>query len=262
MLYITTALLAEAKPIVDTYKLKLIVQAPFAIYRGENLTLVITGMGSAKALMGTTFMLTRFTPALSDVVINFGIVGSTYPIGTPLLAHSLGCDTHTYYPDMRVVHPFVETALFTSNVPHVGTSIHESVDMEAFYVMQAALYFVTSSQIAIIKVVSDNFSDAIPSKEYVGALLKPHIQDALAYAQALEASLPQPLMFSATLHAQIQQLTTALMLTKAQQDTLNDALKGYILQHGKEPLLPMHCSTTHKKEQKDAYAKLLKQFFT
>jgi hypothetical protein len=264
MIYFTIALLAEAKPLLSLLKLPLVRQSPFAIYGDEDYTLIITGMCSQKALMATTHLLTLYPPSSADVLVNFGLAGATteFEIGELVSISSLRdkVSDKIYYPDMRLSHPYNELALTTVN--DVQTEIEEDitcVDMEAFFVYEASLLFLKSSQILFFKLISDHFSANIPSKDQVNGWISPHLEVFIALIQNHQSKLPRKLNFSPQLQIEYDKTIEVLKLTVSQINQLNDRLKGYILKHQKEPLLPKHLPefTQHKKEQKDAFNKLI-----
>jgi len=264
MIYFTIALLAEAKPIIKELKLPLQQQSPFQIYGNEDYKIIITGMGKDQALMATTHCLTKFAPNNSDILVNFGLAGAQneFEIGSIVLANTL-IDTQTqkkFYPDMRLIHPYKEVALTTVNEvqTHAQKSI-QAVDMEAFAIYQAALLFLKSSQILTFKLISDHFSATIPTKDSVSQWIEPHVKSLLQLLETYENKLPKKLSFSTQLQHEINQTISVLKLTTSQENQLNDRLKGYLLRHHKEPLLPKHLPefTKHKKEQKDAFGKLI-----
>ena len=264
MIYFTMALLAEAKPIIKTLKLSLSEQTPFQIYSNEAFTLIITGMGKDNAFIATSHLLTKYPPSSSDFLVNFGIAGGIqkHEIGSMVLVHTLTDkkSLKSFYPDMRLVHPYKEVVLTTvDEVQITADTTIEVVDMEAFAVYKAALFYLKSSQILSFKVISDHFSATIPSKEQVYDWIEPHVNTLMSLLENYQSKLPQKIIFSPTLKAEIDKTLTVLKLTKSQENQLNDSLKGYILRHHKEPLLPKHLPefTQHKKEQKDAFAKLI-----
>lgn len=264
MMYFTMALLAEAKPLIKDLKLTLTQQSPFQIYSNEMIKLIITGMGQEQALMATTHLLTKYPPTDRDLVVNFGIAGAAkdFTIGELVVAHTL-LQQHSgkkIYPDMRLTHPFKELVLTTVNQVQTQDDPQlQAVDMEAFGVVQAALLFIKSSQVFVFKVVSDHFSATIPSKEKVAQWMTPHIEMLLALLDNAQHKLPQKLHYSPTLTQEIHKTIAVLKLTQTQANQLHDRIKGYILKHGKEPMMPKHLPEMiqHKKEQKDAFNKLL-----
>jgi len=265
MIYFAIALLAEAKPLIKKCKLTLEQQTPFQIYSNESFRVIITGMGKDNALMATSHLLTRFPPHSSDILINFGLAGAKedYEIGTLVLAHTLtDKSSHkSFYPDMRLIHNYKELALTTVTEPQTTIDENiEAVDMEAFGVYQAALLFCKSSQILTFKLISDHFSAVIPSKEQVNTWIEPHLESLLLLLENYQSKLPNKLKFSPLLAGEIAKTVTTLKLTTSQENQLNDTLKGYLLKYNKEPMLPKHLPelTLHKKEQKDAFSKLIK----
>lgn len=264
MIYFAIALLAEAKPLIKGSKLSLEQQAPFQVYSSDSYRVIITGMGKENALMATSHLLTRFPPHSNDLLVNFGLAGAKedYEIGSLVLAHTLHDkkSQKRFYPDMRLIHNYNELALTTVEKvqTHPDEKI-EAVDMEAFAVYQAALLFCKSSQILTFKLISDHFSAIIPSKDQVNSWIEPHLQELLLLLENYQSKLPKRVSFSPLLSEEVKKTVATLKLTTSQVNQLNDALKGYLLRHKKEPLLPKHLPelTQHKKEQKDAFGKLI-----
>ncbi len=257
------ALLAEAKPLIKDLKLTLQQQTPFAIYANEDVMLIISGMGPDQALMATTHLLTKYPASPRDIIVNFGIAGAIkdYKIGEIITAHTIkNRQNRKFYPDMRLSHPFKEVVLTSLDSVQTQESADiQAVDMEAYGVCQAALNFVKSSQIAVFKVISDHFSAAIPTKEQVYDWIQPHIEILMALLDNAQTKLPDKLSYSDTLQAKIEKNIMTLKLTQTQANQLHDRIKGYILRHGKEPMMPKPLPemTQHKKEQKDAFNKLI-----
>lgn len=264
MIYFTVALLAEAKPFIKTLKLSLRDQTPFQIYSNEHFKLIITGMGKDNAFIASSHLLTKFPPSTKDVLVNFGLAGAqtNFEIASIVLAHTLTDKSSgkTFYPDMRLIHPYKEVNLTTVN--EVQTSAEkniEAVDMEAFAVYKSALFYLKSSQILTFKLISDHFSAKIPSKEEVNDWIEPHVNTLLALLENHQSKLPEKIIFSPVLQSEIDKTITVLKLTTSQVNQFHDALKGFVLRNHKEPLLPKHLPefVQHKKEQKDAFAKLI-----
>jgi hypothetical protein len=221
-------------------------------------------MGSDKALMATTHLLTQYPPSSQDILVNFGLAGAQkgFEIGEMIVAHTIISTTRQtkFYPDMRLAHPYKEVTLTT--VGDVQTEANpniEVVDMEAYSVYQAALLYLKSSQIVTLKVISDHFSSTIPTKEQVAQWIAPHLELLISLLENYQAKLPKKLHYSQALQIEVDKTVTALKLTTSQANQLHDQIKGYILRQGQEPLLPKHLPefTQHKKEQKDAFAKLI-----
>lgn len=264
MIYFSIALLAEAKPFIESEKLSLIQQTPFHIYANVSYTILITGMGKQNALIAVSHLLTKKIFGNDDILVNFGLAGAVedFEIGSLVLGHSLHekSSGKTCYPDMRLSHPYTEAKITTVN--EVQTSIDkdiELVDMEAYGVYQAALFYLKSSQILTFKLISDHFCKDIPSKEQVYNWVTPHVAPLLSLLENYQNRLPSKVKFSATLQGEVDKTVVTLKLTTSQENQFNDALKGFILRENKEPLLPKHLPefSTHKKEQKDAFSKLI-----
>jgi adenosylhomocysteine nucleosidase len=101
---IIMATLLEAEPFITALALEKQADEPCPVYRGENLSLVISGIGKANAALATTFACLTFRPGL---ICNLGAAGATGD------SSALG----KFYQIDKVVEP--DRPNLRSNVPHV-----------------------------------------------------------------------------------------------------------------------------------------------
>lgn len=262
MLFFVVAFAHEAKAVIKHYNLTRIEPSPFALYGNGNVALIVSGMGASSALIATTHLLTRFNATQDDTLINLGICAATenFSLGQTLIAHTISdnASQKNIYPDLRFSHPFHEVHLYTANQPQdQPLPKAEAVDMEAFFVLQAARIFLPTSKLFIAKVVSDHFDTAVPDKTKVHTWMSALLEDILPIINAMQTEKSQAIHYTQTLQTELDKLSTALQLTQTQSHLLLSHLNYYILRHHKEPLLPKYIQQTHKKEQKDAFNKLL-----
>lgn len=169
MICITTALIWEAKPIIEFYSMKLYHESPpFKVYRGEDIVLVVSGTGKVNAATATAHVLTLLDNLDDWAVVNIGICGTrskNLPIGMPLLINRV-IDNGTgreFFPDILLDHSMKEGNIMTydrvidedADVPH-DTQL---LDMEAAGFFEGAAHFLPPHRIQAIKVVSD-YADA------------------------------------------------------------------------------------------------------
>jgi nucleoside phosphorylase len=76
LIYIITALKAEATPLIGHLNLEKIRSKPFEIYSNQNIILIISGIGNINIAIATTYLLSTFQTAKSDKIYNIGICGS------------------------------------------------------------------------------------------------------------------------------------------------------------------------------------------
>lgn len=74
MIFITAAMVSEARPIIDRFSLKINgSENRFRIYENESIKLIITGVGATKAMIATVYLLTRYGAKKTDCLLNLGI---------------------------------------------------------------------------------------------------------------------------------------------------------------------------------------------
>lgn len=172
MIYIFTAIYAEAKNIIKHYDLKLQQRAgglKFDIFANEDIRLLITGTGAVNAAAAVGNAGGVFDIGEHDVIINIGScampgqkAGNVYIINK-ITEEATG---RTFYPDMLMKTGLDEAEAFTVSKPFIrggGSERPESgvygkvvYEMEAAAIYQAASFFVGPDRISFIKIVSDN----------------------------------------------------------------------------------------------------------
>lgn len=184
MIYILTALYAEAKPLIRHLQLKKKKGlGPIQVFASDTIVLTVSGPGPLSAAIGTTFMLSTHPPQPNDLLINFGICGTKsdrFSIGETVIVHKLidAVTMGSYYPDMLVEHPFQEATLQTFPSPvDSGTPMQaELADMEGTGFYEAASKFLGPHRIVLVKVVADR--------------LQPHTVNIEAVTRLCENALP------------------------------------------------------------------------
>lgn len=185
MLLFTCALHAEARPIIDRFKLKK-VAAPFEFFKNDDIALVVSGIGKENMMMATTFLATLHKN--SDLIINLGIAGAkNLNIGTLALINKI-IDKETqreFYPDILVINHFLETQITTLNNPcKDSTQIEtELVDMESSAFFVASSKFFSPHQIVVLKIVSDNLDIDFIKKEFVSSLVANHFNEIVEFLE-------------------------------------------------------------------------------
>lgn len=192
MIYLITALDAEARPLIEHYRLKRIHDLPYPVYVGESVMLLVMGMGKTNALMALSALLGYRIPQQSDLLINIGICAApkSYTIGDILIAHQIRDADRRYYPDILYSHPWHETSLICADAP-VSEPAPFPVDMESAAVFQAASRFFKLHRLAFFKIVSDHFDPGSVSKEGVIDLVRSRLGD-IDHLVALMNAIPSP----------------------------------------------------------------------
>jgi len=175
MTYILTALKSEADPIIDFFHLKKIDDKKFQIFTNEKITLIISGIGKIESAIATTYLL----PKPNSILINIGICGSPKHKKGELFQIKKIIDKSS----TKVVHLKGKYIFNTQSITCCDTPQNDKikfknslVDMESFGFYKSAKKFVKDENIYLIKVVSDNISNNILTKNEVYDLIYMHLK--------------------------------------------------------------------------------------
>jgi len=93
MVFIVTALMIEAAPIIEYFKLKRDMNShEYAIYRNESIALIISGVGKIKSAMATVYLYCTYKATKNDYILNIGFCGAgnaRYELGTMLIINKV-----------------------------------------------------------------------------------------------------------------------------------------------------------------------------
>jgi adenosylhomocysteine nucleosidase len=163
---IITALPAEARPFIDSFKLRHLEARGLRLYGNDRFLLLQTGVGKLKAAAATAALL-QSRPEIG-AIINTGIAGGTGAKGTAVLGHHIvdtasGAQWFPHLPPRRITAPLTSAAVHTVDVP--CTDYREDVifDMEAAAVFSAASAYLSTDAMHCIKVISDNEAHSVNS---------------------------------------------------------------------------------------------------
>lgn len=154
---IQTALKQEAAPIISYFDLKKVVsEHAYPLYQNDNLFLAISGTGKLAAAGTLSFIVAKYCNQ-TPILINFGIAGGKYEIGTPFLISSISdhASMQREYPSFAYELPIDFAPLITVDQPETSLMAETLYDMEASGFFHAAKKLTTLEYIAILKVVSD-----------------------------------------------------------------------------------------------------------
>jgi nucleoside phosphorylase len=173
MRYIVTALKSEAQPIIDHLNLQ---KDSNNIYKNSDTKLIISGIGKLNSAIATTNLLSTNILADDDMILNFGMCGSSYhEVGTLLNINKIidRCSD-------KVVHLKEQNGITISCYDKAQKDLKDqTLDMESFGFYQASKKFIKVENIKIIKIVSDKIDDTILSPKEVYNLIQPHIKSFL-----------------------------------------------------------------------------------
>lgn len=235
MTYFITALDAEARPLIEHYRLKRITPLPYTLYQGEDTVLLVTGMGKINALMALSAFLGWKIPTDEDILMNIGVCGApiSYKIGEVLLIHQIIDQDRCYYPDILYPHLMKETSLICVDAPQSHTS-EFPVDMESASIFKAASRFFKLHQMAFIKIVSDHFTPQSVTKEEVIKQITANLSTIENLRHHFQSIQNSNALFTCEERGDIEAFKTHF--TKSQGDALEDALCFFRLKDRSMPL--------------------------
>ena len=168
---LVVALPAEARPLIDHFKLKTAETEFYRVYRAGSVALVETGIGKLNAAGATaaTLVNLRQEQNITPVCINVGLAGAARPLGTLLCAHSVVDQANgkkwfpqlTWQSNQALQLPAIRIA--TVDVPEQRYTRDLAFDMEASGFYSSASKFTSLEFIQSLKVVSDNPENCISS---------------------------------------------------------------------------------------------------
>lgn len=230
MTYLITALDAEARPLIEHYRLKRDHSLPYTLYKNDDTLLLVSGMGKMNAAMAVSTLLGWRIPGDEDILMNVGVCGApkSYKIGEALLIHQIIDNDRHYYPDILYTHPLQETSLICVDTPQSELSDYP-VDMESASVFKAASRFFKLHQMAFIKIVSDHCTPESVTKEQVIEQIASNLSAIESVRHHLQSIQNENTLFTREERCEIEVFKTHF--TKSQGDSLEDALSFFRLKN-------------------------------
>ena len=165
MLCLVIALLAEARPLISHARLKKIDGHPYRLYEGEQLRLIVSGIGKVAAGSAVAYQQALLEEPIA-AWLNVGVAGHhSEELGSALLAYKVidEATDKTFYPTFSSPPPCDTTQLITVDQVQGGYPDHSGVDMEASGFCATAQRFTSSELVHCLKVVSDNPQSTVSS---------------------------------------------------------------------------------------------------
>ncbi len=159
-LFVFSALECEAKTLINQFQLKKdSARHPFSIYKNDNMSLTVTGIGKVSMAAGVAYTMAISAKPLLPIMVNIGIAGhKSKPVGTLLLASKLvdAESGKSFYPQLMGAGWPETSQLKTTALPNTQYSDECLNDMEASAFYEVAVRFSSSELIHCLKLVSDN----------------------------------------------------------------------------------------------------------
>lgn len=229
MLIITTAYHREAEALIEHFSLKQ--NRSFnvrPIFESDSIRLVVTGIGSLNAAIGTTIACADVDPLYPLAIINFGICGGmpNEKIGALFQINKImsAAARKSHYPDMMLRFGLPESGLETREQAFIyNESIPLTaplVDMEAFGFFEAARAFVPSSRIFIFKLLSDHGASLEDIKSEISRLLTAQHDQLVRVIEQIESYLNARTEMTREQIKLLQDLRKFLSLSESQYQQL------------------------------------------
>ncbi len=243
MLYLCTALYAEAAPFVEALSCKKDPAYTHSqVFVSEEALVLVTGSGSLSAAIALTEVLAKCPPHEGDLLINIGICGCTdcsVPIGQLCRIPKVTDATtgYDYYPDLLYRHNLPEFPLVTSPTPvliqaDAGTP-HKLYDMEAAGIFLAARRHFLAHSMYFYKIVSDHCSGTNHlTADGISELVRTHVATVLSELRGIPAVSTAHSAFSPEEEHFIQMLSETLQCSVTMASELRKLLLYYKLEHG------------------------------
>ena len=159
MIYLHVALPAEARPLLDYYRLRALdSDGPFRLYANGEMRLVVSGIGKMATAAAIAYTQAQFAGEKGPW-LNVGIAGhASARIATPLLVHKAidQANERVYYPVFAFTPPCASTCIYSVDRPTDSYPQDAACDMEASAFIETAQRFVPAELAHSLKVVSDN----------------------------------------------------------------------------------------------------------
>ena len=187
MIYFICAFEAEARALIDYYKLQKEPSLPYPLFFNDEMVILVSGMGQENAKNSTDYLLSRYPHKNDDVLINLGICAAKekFPIGSLLCVQTLQNESESF--ELKHLNSALEKAsCFSSEQALSQASETDIAEMEAISIYKAASASFAPSKIIFLKVVSDHFKPFKIKKQFIIDLIKPHIKAIDAHIQQIQ----------------------------------------------------------------------------
>ena len=182
------ALRAEARPLIERYRLDADSDGPFRTYRGGGRCLVISGVGKEAAAAATAHL----DDGPFGIWLNVGIAGHRDRAPGDLVRASRitdGASGERFYPSLLGLGHIESSGVTTVETPEGEFSSSDVYDMEASAFFVTAVRASTADLVQAVKIVSDNRDTGTGalSGPKVSALIRDNLDAIDAVVTHLEA---------------------------------------------------------------------------
>ncbi len=178
MVYFICAFEAEARALIDHYRLQKDLSQPYPVFFNEDKVILISGMGQENAKKAAEHLLSRYPHGNDSVLINLGICAAQekFPIGSLLCVKSLHNESESF--EFKNVDSALEkVSCFSSEQALTQASNTDIAEMEAISIYKAVSTSFAPYKISVLKVVSDHFKPFKIKKQLIIDLIRVHLKE-------------------------------------------------------------------------------------
>jgi adenosylhomocysteine nucleosidase len=241
MINIVVALPAEARPLLDHFRLRdKQADTAFPVYRNTGMALIVAGPGKVAAAAATAVLAGSGKTRTTAAWLNIGIAGHAHhAIGSGYIAHRItdnATGTHWYPPQILDLSIPTDN-LCTVDRPEDNYPAAALYEMEASGFFPVACRFSSSELVQCFKVISDN--RAQPTTAVTAKLCEQLISGRLADIDQLVKALADMADEYASWHAShpdLEQLSGRWRFTVSQQHQLDHIARRWKVLAPEQPL--------------------------
>lgn len=191
MLRFVVALEAEARPLVDCFRMEPAGEGPFKVFRGDAVWLIVSGQGKAASAAATAYLHLFTGGAMGSAWLNVGVGGhGRRPVGESFIAHKItdSASGASWYPQLVIDAPRPTAPLLTVE------RVEEEYSPPWIYESEAAGFFPTACRFSLaelvhcFKVISDNPDTTLSrrtSSSTIEKLIEQSLEEIGAFGQDL-----------------------------------------------------------------------------
>lgn len=251
MIYIITAMYAEAHPFITRFQLKKnISHTRFQVFENKEagLCLVISGTGAVPAAVAVSSICTSYGAGQGDFLLNVGICAgirsanahdadAALQTGKAFLCNKITDQItgKTFYPDMLYRHQFAEEQIVTGAKPYVKADPFPMpdadfclYDMEAAAIYQAGAYYFGPHQMSFLKILSDDGAPDRLTSGHVEHLIDRNMEKIADYTERLQLIAGQECRLPLFQETEAEKISEKLCLDMHCSRTMSESVRQYI----------------------------------
>ena len=276
MIYIATALYWEAQIFISQYHLKKTDRFhKFQVFLGEDVILMITGVGEIPAAVAISSVCSTFEPGEADVFLSFGscaTISDENRIGELCLLNQIFqiSTGRTFYPDILFSHSCRECAGYTggkilteeksrkfgemNDVLQIQERRSALYDMEGAASYLAASYFFEVDRMAFLRVITDSgvsvtaedtkMTDTVhKTTDTVHEIMEKEKENIFSFCENFRNRVEKREIWQENAEAFLSEMEHVMHLTTTMKYSLRQHMVYYLLHHADLEKIQEWCRT-------------------